>query len=281
LNPIRQELTILWGERKYGIGDEYQAIYAFNGSMSDSLDIFSSRNNAEQLPLSVCWRCPSSHLDLAREIVPGIQDRPNVPKGTLEYYDELSEVVINPEQGALIICRVNAPLIQQFFSLRKIHDNPVVMMSGDVAGTLCNLIGSEYETKSKLDSTWERKYLAKMERKLKYAKTQSSKMVIADHDAQVQLIRANHPELKTVGEFHTIIHEEFDRPEVIPPNAIRMSSVHGSKGLEHNHVILYDTSLMPHPMAELSWEKEQELNLMYVARTRSKDILSIVPNIPE
>jgi superfamily I DNA/RNA helicase len=52
---------------------------------------------------------------------------------------------------------------------------------------------------------------------------------------------------------------------------IRLSSVHRAKGLEARRVFILvpKESPMPHPLAKSSWEKEQELNLKYVAITRA------------
>jgi DNA helicase II / ATP-dependent DNA helicase PcrA len=52
---------------------------------------------------------------------------------------------------------------------------------------------------------------------------------------------------------------------------IRLSSVHKAKGLEAKRVFILvpKESPMPHPMAKSTWEREQEMNLKYVAITRA------------
>ena len=279
LNPIRMALAKSWGERVIVVGDKFQAIYAFQGSMSNSLELFGTEMNAEILPLTTCWRCPSSHLDLARKIVPEIQDRPNCPKGILSFPEEVAEVEINPETGALIICRTNAPLISQYYKLRKSNDLQVVMVSGDIPKVLKGFIGWDFKTN--LNGAWENRYADKLEKKLKYAKTESQRMTVQDHDAAIQEILQNNPQLETVKDLHEIIDTEFTKPEPqdIAENAIRLSSIHSSKGLEHQHVVLYGQSLLPHPMATLPYELEQEYNLKYVGLTRSKNTLDIIEEV--
>jgi len=62
------------------------------------------------LPLSVCYRCPSSHLELARRIVPQIEDRPNAPEGVVEVLHP-DRAIEQASPGDLILCRLTAPLI--------------------------------------------------------------------------------------------------------------------------------------------------------------------------
>jgi len=281
LNPIRQRLAQLWSNRVIAVGDEAQAIYAFTGSMPDSLRQFQVWSAARQLPLTVCWRCPSSHLDLARRIVPDIQDRPNCPTGIIDDVDSMSEIDIDSNTGALVICRTNAPLVGQYYRLKKTVNQPVVMVSGDIAGTLCNLVGTDYDAKkgTRIDSAWQSKYDSRLAKKINNAKTQSAIMVLNDHDAAIREVLTNHSEARTVAELHEIIRTEFAKPDVIPTNAIRMSSIHSAKGLEHHHTIVLGTELLPHPMAKTAWEMDVERNLVYVAYTRSKNRMSLVSSL--
>jgi len=88
----------------------------------------------------------------------------------------------------------------------------------------------------------------------------------------------NSGEFSNVEELHKFTVEEFKRPDFkdIEPNAIKLSSIHSSKGLEHNHAVLYGTSMLPHPMATMDWEKQQESNLEYVGLTRGKQSLTLI-----
>ena len=55
-----------------------------------------------------------------------------------------------------------------------------------------------------------------------------------------------------------------------PVQAIVLGTVHRTKGLEGYRVYVLEPAKIPHPMAKKEWEREQELNLAYVACTRSK-----------
>jgi superfamily I DNA/RNA helicase len=52
--------------------------------------------------------------------------------------------------------------------------------------------------------------------------------------------------------------------------------MHRSKGLEAKNVFIIEAQLCPAFYAMQPWQKEQELNLMYVARTRAKEKLIYV-----
>jgi superfamily I DNA/RNA helicase len=54
------------------------------------------------------------------------------------------------------------------------------------------------------------------------------------------------------------------------------STIHKAKGLEADNVWIIETQLMPHPMAKSKSDREQEMNLCYVAITRAKKILNYV-----
>ena len=59
---------------------------------------------------------------------------------------------------------------------------------------------------------------------------------------------------------------------------IKLSSIHKAKGLEAKRVFLLEPhgATVPHPMAKTSWQREQEMNLRYVAITRAIEELVYV-----
>lgn len=62
-----------------------------------------------------------------------------------------------------------------------------------------------------------------------------------------------------------------------PTGSIRLSSIHKAKGLEADRVWIARPEILPAPWAKLDWEKVQERNLQYVAYTRAKHSLALVP----
>lgn len=130
-----------------GIGT-HNCIFAWRGADSDSMDRCRDALDCVEMPLSICYRCPTSHLDLARAYAPEIEARPGAPVGTVVDYrggdavdgyictscghDEehcpcesfsaggrqrLTPAAFRP--GDAVICRLNAPLVQAAYWLMR------------------------------------------------------------------------------------------------------------------------------------------------------------------
>lgn len=133
-----------------GVGDPHQAIYAWRGADSESMDRCREELDCVILPLSICYRCPTSHLDAAREYSPAIEARPDAPVGEIidfrngaPYHNgyanpmladqaalaagddpaaAVGKVTIRPgmfQPGDAVICRLNAPLVTVAYWLMK------------------------------------------------------------------------------------------------------------------------------------------------------------------
>ena len=69
------------GGRLYAIGDRHQAIYAFRGAASDSIDLIGEEFNCTELPLTYSFRCPQEVVKEAQKYVPHIQSAPGAIVG--------------------------------------------------------------------------------------------------------------------------------------------------------------------------------------------------------
>ena len=54
-------------------GDSKQAIYAFAGADTQSVQHLTKEYDLKQLPLNICYRCPENVVKLARLIVPQLE----------------------------------------------------------------------------------------------------------------------------------------------------------------------------------------------------------------
>ena len=80
LNAAQLELALRCrarGGRMLFCGDPFQSILAFAGADPEAYDNIKANTGATELPLSICYRCPTSHLELARQLVPPIEARPD------------------------------------------------------------------------------------------------------------------------------------------------------------------------------------------------------------
>jgi superfamily I DNA/RNA helicase len=74
LNRAQLELVlraVAPGGRTLAVGDAGQAIYQWSGADARSMANITARTGACQLPLSICYRCPASHVALAATIQGG------------------------------------------------------------------------------------------------------------------------------------------------------------------------------------------------------------------
>lgn len=249
------------------VGDRRQSLYGFRGADTEAIPNIIKALNATVLPLSVTYRCPSSHVELARQIVTQLEARDNAPVG---YIGEVKNIdlVSMLQSGDMVICRTNAPLVQPAFECIR-QGKKAIIRGKDIGQSLVNLI-KRFET-----DDLEHFELALFE----YFHFEHTKLMDKGKEMQAILLQDRvetlhfiMKECKTVSELMSRIMLLFDDNQA----GIVFSSVHRAKGLEAENVFILRKDLMPHPKAKREWEKTQELNAEYVAETRSKNNLYFV-----
>jgi superfamily I DNA/RNA helicase len=276
LNRAQLELVLKCranGGRILFVGDKRQALYAFAGADSRSIQTVIDRTKAKILPLSICYRCPVSHVELAAKIYPGIEASPDAIAGTIEEMseDDLPSMV---KEGDLILCRENAPLIH--ICLKLIRCGISAKVRGrDISKSLKSVLKQiqEYE-----GYTFKRllNYLDKYRDEQVALKQQqdNSEMEIAAIEDKIATIKAIYQFCKPtcIADLLDTIANLFSDDRA----SVWLSTVHRAKGLEAERVFVLYPDKMPHPHANKDWEIEQEMNGKYVALTRSKRDLFFV-----
>ena len=253
------------GGRIIAVGDDSQAIYGFRGADSESLNSIQRDFGAVEYPLSICYRCPTAVIDEAKSYVEDIQPSPTAEEGRVgDIGPYKPETMDGFEQNDYVLCRNTAPLIKCAFALIKVK-KPCAVKGEDLGKSIKTLITSLKATclpelKSKIRE-WEQ--------------TQKQKRLADDPDANVTYIEDR---AETVRVFidccgGNTVNEVLDSVDSLfsdkAKGVITLSTIHKSKGLEANRVLLLDRHLMPSKYAKLDWQKRQEDNLMYVAITRA------------
>ncbi len=232
------------------VGDPYQAIYGFRGALDNSCARMIDKFDMRVMPLPVSFRCAKSIIRVAQQFNPDIRALPDAPDGqVVDLYDDWSLNTFQP--GDAVLCRTNAPVVRLAFQL--------------LAGRRqCYIEGREYGEQ-----------MITLVKKINPTSIHDLPKLL---DAQVQAQPDNHmlfdkaEAIKSLclgcsntSDLITLIDTLFTKK----PDAIVLSSVHKSKGLEWNRVfVLGWHSLMPHPKSKE--DDQQELNLKYVACTRAK-----------
>jgi len=242
--------------RLIAVGDRAQAIYGFTGADSDSLDLIRREFNAIDLPLTTTYHA----ADTAPE--------GSVSHTTMEAF-MTSPATIPGLQEAAILCRNTKPLVSLAMTLirRKVA---------------CRVEGRDIaEGLKKLVRRWKIQYTAQLVDRLEaYRVREIEKATAAKKDSRIETIN------DTVDTLLAIIEECNAQGQNLVSDVIAqidslfgdnvssmlvLSTIHKSKGREWNDVYWLDrVGLCPSKFARLDWQKQQEVNLMYVAATRAK-----------
>jgi len=277
LNRVQIEMVLKLAKSESGrviaVGDPKQSIYGFRGADSEAMPRLQSALNAKELPLSVCYRCPTSHIELAQSLVPYIESAPDAIAGEINHIkDSIFESEIIKEKNPLVLCRINAPLMGYALSLIS-KGYKATIKGKDIGKSLITLVNNfpgddSIENIYSQINNWESKELSKLYKKdapeshIETIKDKAATLIaIADSCNNRQCI---------INKIESIFTDD-------KVDGIEFSSVHKAKGLEANSVYI----LLPHLLPlirenQKPWELEQEYNIKYVALTRAKQKLVFV-----
>ena len=260
--------------RIVAVGDEKQAIMGFAGADTASFWKIKARSNAVQLPLSVCYRCPTSHLDLARMYVPHIEARENAPEGVITYAKEF-DVAKYVQKGDLILCRRTAPLID--LCIRLIGLGFAARVRGrDVAKTLTDMV----EAVAKMLGFEMSKFLKYLEfykdiQVKSLSEREDSEEIIQSIKDRCEALEACY--LRYQSDSPAALSEAISNLFSDEQTSVWLSTIHRAKGLEGERVLILQYDQIPLEWKNQTVEQyEQECNLVYVALTRSKNELVLL-----
>ena len=278
LNAAQRELflkAVKDNGRFVAVGDPRQAIYGFAGADVDSFELLKAIPNTKLLPLSVCYRCDSKIINLAKDIVPQIEVKPLANEGTVNREAKVEDI----KDGDMVVSRVTAPLVA--LCMNFIARGVKAYVKGrDIGQNLANMLKNTkrqyFEDTVKIFN--ER--LAKVESKI-MSKTGCSQEearednIYRSMEDKITAIITIAGDLKTtdavINRINTIFSNEGQ--------GIVFSTVHKAKGLEAERVFILreDKFYLKHAM-RTAWGREQERNLVYVAYTRAKNYLGFITN---
>jgi superfamily I DNA/RNA helicase len=284
INATRRELafrSIKLDGRLIAVGDPNQAIYGFTGADVASLENIAKRSGATKLPLTVCWRCDAEVIKSAQQQVPEIQPRPGAPDGQVLSIDfEEARFLDMPRPGDAILCRVNKPNVAVCLGLlrrgvrAKIEGRDIGKRLEHHVQKANPLYASQPLEDTLLDLSSYKD--AEIQRLVAKNKPESHIALLEDEIEAAELIIERALETSSdYSVFAALLAELFG--DDVSKAYVTLSSVHKSKGREWPRVfILGYEDWMPHRMAKMPWEKVQEQNLIYVAKTRAEKTLVFV-----
>lgn len=252
------------GGRIAVVGDDRQAIYAFRGADSGSLDRLKQQLNAVELGLTTTYRCPKLVVALASKLVPDFKAAASAPDGTIKSVSE-EAMMKGVKEGDFILSRTNAPLIKVCMALLK-QGTRARIKGRDIGKGIAALI-RKLRPESVMDlgvkmGEW---MATELERAMKLGEEASTERSNFVQD-QFALVMALMEGVATVAEVEARIIELFS--DSAEHQAVMCSTVHRAKGLETDHVFLLEGTFRSN--------SQEEDNIRYVAITRSKSELNWV-----
>lgn len=288
-NRIQHWLALNSSDRVVCIGDPNQAIYGWLGADSKSMDrlhdaLEGHKRGVVDLPLTLTRRCPKAHVRLAQRLVPQIKAMPDAPEGKITVMSK-AEAVNAMVPGDMVLCRVNADLLSVAYTLLKLGTK-VVVRGRDIGQGIIKLIvdAEEEEGRSPLNIPdliyMAGEITAALVAKFDAIPNDKGAMRAASakdrYDCLIRLadgvqsrggkVKADSTGVKAAIE--ALFADSDEEGNV--KGAVVMSTVHRGKGLEASRVWILRPDLIPHPAAKQKHDREQELNLAYVAITRAK-----------
>ena len=258
LNPLTiSALQMLNPAQFVAVGDRNQAIMGFAGADGDSFDNIKEAFNCEELPLSVCYRCPDSHISVVNDRLPhvvieGTGKQGQVIKGSGIY------------EADLILCRFTAPLVSLCFNLIA-NNIPARVRGRDIGKGLTNIVkraikeGVNHKGFPAFLDDWADEQTRKINPD---SPTYEQKVGLIAEKQQVLMIF--YAKTDKLGGVVLLIDQMFSDDE---QGFKVLSTIHRAKGLEYDNVAILQSSDLPinaHP---------QELNVFFVALTRAKKSL--------
>lgn len=264
-NGVQLRLLDAMAERIVAVGDDYQAIYGFRGAGADSMGAIKELFGCIDYPMTISWRCPEKIAEIAREIVPQFRARPDAPEGTV-LHAEFDELHMGYNANNMIICRMNYPLFQVAIDLldRRIPFS----MTGKFPEILIKFIKSfKCQTLPSLRMAMNVWIVSKREELTKKKKLAH----LEREEDKINCLRALAKECVSVDDMLWTLERIMTSK-----TGVKLSTIHGAKGLEAPTVIILAPELMPSSFASTKEQLQQEENLRYVAETRAMDTLVYV-----
>ena len=257
INKIRAKES-----RLITVGDGFQSIYLFAGSDTQSFESFQKADGTKVLPLSVTYRCPISVVEEARKYCPTISHAPNAEQGFVGegFLDEV-------EEGDAVLCRNNSPLFEAYLEFLD-EDKKAYIVGSDISEKFDKLIHPYRNShiSSLIDGLNDGLYRLEgmlTERGVKKPKSHPQYQALLDTSRSLSILASKSSNMEDLKKR---ISDIFCPKK----DAIVLSSIHKSKGLEYDNVFLLRPDLLPNKFAKSEEELRQESNLMFVAITRAK-----------
>lgn len=296
LNHQQLQLSLAQNGRLVAVGDPKQAIYAFRGADSSSMqNMRGLSKDWTDLKLTMTFRCPKVVVERQQEHAPGYKAWDGCKDGRFdrgfrraedhEWFDipemedawtidDIREEVSNLPNvvtSIAILCRNNAPLLSLAFKLLR-RNIGCHMLGREIGRGLENLSKKLASDDSTPIVQFTTKLLDWESHECSLARANDKPDKESRIIDQAECLRAviDGSGARTAGDLRGALQKLFSRDSSL----ITLSSIHRAKGLEWDLVVHLDPWRIP-PKRSLQdpVQLEQEKNLLYVCETRTRHTL--------
>ncbi len=265
LSPINHVmLEKLVHKRVIVVGDPWQSIYGFRGSVSNGMEALRVKFNMRELTLSTTFRVPKLGVERAWFRVPHMRAPNSQIDGHIEVLEDWDSGVV--EDYSAIICRNNAPLFS--CALRLIKSGRAIKLVGmDIGPGLVRVmkkLGPATLGRCGIEDAleaWLKREIARAKRvETVYERYECLRVLACREDC------------RDLGQAIAFAEALFKQD-----GPIQLLSGHKAKGLEWKTVYHLDPWRIPSKFAKEGTEEyEQEMNVRYVIETRFKENLYLM-----
>lgn len=262
------------------VGDRRQSIYGFAGANPSSVDSIIKDYSCREMPLSITYRCPKSHVSLAKELNSALEAWDQAIEGEVRNLElnidgiaEFAKTLTKTREKTIFLSRVNFNLVSLMYALIK--KGVFVNYTGkDIGYSLCAT--AQYICDGDFSCEKFRTQLDRYanEKAEKYKKSPAWASFYLDKIECLKIILDENPQVSSLEELKKTILDLFQR-KTMENSHITFSTIHKAKGLECEHSAFLYPSSIPHRSAKGAL-LEQEYNLKYIALTRSTNKLTLI-----
>jgi DNA helicase II / ATP-dependent DNA helicase PcrA len=295
LSPLNHRmLSLICTGLLAAVGDSRQAIYAFRGADSKSMNNMRAlRPDWVDLNLTLTFRCPRSIVARQQSHAPGYTAAPgNVDglfhqfpprhddggeeKGGWSWNDLKAKAADINARDIAILCRNNAPLMSMAFKLIR-NGIGCQMLGRDIGRGLIQLTTKLCKDDETSIVTFSDRLTKWLDKECAIAEANDKPQRVEQLTDKAECLRATieGSSPSTAGELRSVLGRIFSREH----GEVMLSSVHRAKGLEWPLVAHIDPWRIPSKQAQMAAARGdsaplvQENNLRYVAETRTKHTL--------
>lgn len=280
LSPLNhRQVAKLRPKRLIVVGDPNQAIYAFRGADSKSMESLRAlMPEWQDLTLTTSFRCSKAVVGRQNTFLPLFRAAETNKEGEVRDLRHKKWTWEDmPKAGSVaVLCRNNAPLISLALKL-LVRGIPVSILGRDIGKNLIKLLDKLAKPADSIGEVHE-KVLAWRTKEVSKAEVlnQQSKISGINDRAEALLALIESSEAQLQRDLVATLHTIFSSPA---GDFITLATGHKAKGLEWDNVLHLNPHLIPSKYARVMAEAgndaplRQDLNLRYVIETRTKDIL--------